>query len=74
MSFLSEIKDFAKTRLKTTDTVLTTQDGTQYRERKDKYGRTSRTLIAKGATLGYLADTRLDLQLGHIIPGLFVGG
>ena len=73
MSFLSEIQGFKKAVLKTASTLITTADGSQYMETRDKYGHHKKTLVAVGATLGYLADVKPDLQVGEILPGLILG-
>ena len=73
MSFLSEIAGFSKSRLKTTSTTVTTMGGRQYLETRDKYGRSSRTLLTEGEDLMYIGDTKPDLQVGDVIPGLLVG-
>jgi len=77
MSFTSEIRDFSKTRLRSTSTTVTRVDGSKWIETRpsDVHGyvvsRSPDDLC--GAEYGYVVDVVPDLQIGWILPNLLLG-
>ncbi|XP_013402035.1 dual specificity protein phosphatase 19-like [Lingula anatina] len=72
MSLLSDIEGFSKSKLKPVPTKVTTVDGRLLQEDKDSHGRTVVTVLDKGK-LGFVGDTKRDLQVAEILPGVVMG-
>lgn len=67
-----EIKNFSQRKLKQVQTKVTTGSGEHVTEKRDAKGvKAIKSDGVKGP--GYVVDTKPDLQVGMIIPGLFIG-
>lgn len=67
-----EIKNFSQRKLKQVQTKVTTGSGEHVTEKRSPKGlATIKNEGVKGP--GYVVDTKPDLQVGMIIPGLFIG-
>ncbi|CAH1788616.1 unnamed protein product [Owenia fusiformis] len=71
MSFLNQIQGFKPQQLKSTVTTVTTVDGRTLEESRDKYGRIKSEMVSQGAQ-GFVGDTKLDLQIAEVLPGLYL--
>lgn len=68
----NEIKNFSQRKLRKVETKVTTGSGEQVTEKRGNKGLlTVKTGPANGP--GYVVDHKPDLQVGMIIPGLFIG-
>ncbi|XP_041367191.1 dual specificity protein phosphatase 19-like [Gigantopelta aegis] len=63
---------FDRSALRQTDTTVTTVDGRQIVEGKDKRGRLVVKSVITGEQ-GYVGDVWQDLQVGEVLPGLIMG-
>lgn len=67
-----EIKNFSQRKLKQVQTKVTTGSGEHVTEKRDAKG--VKAIKSEGIQgPGYVVDTKPDLQVGMIIPGLFIG-
>ncbi len=67
-----EIKNFSQRKLKQVQTKVTTGSGEHVTEKRSPKGVDAiKNEGVKGP--GYVVDTKPDLQVGMIIPGLFIG-
>ena len=71
-SFLNSLKSFDKTKLKHTDTRVTTTDGSQVIEKRDSTGRVS--VEKTGPSYGFVPSFVEDLQVGEVVPGKLILG
>jgi len=72
MSFLKEVVGFSRNSLRKTDTNFTRGDGLLFIERRDESGNSYK--VSTGSkTLAFVEDPNPDLQIGEILPGLFLG-
>ncbi|CAC5381574.1 unnamed protein product [Mytilus coruscus] len=70
---LDSLKSFDKTKLKQTDTKITTTAGLQIVEKRDSHGRITHELVG-GKTYGFVASTVDDLQVGEILSDHLIIG
>ena len=67
-----EVMEFSKSKLKKTETRITTPGGQTLIEKKDDRGRMVTTNVNQ-TRWGFVGDLRRDLQVGEIRPGLILG-
>ena len=68
MSFLNDIQAFSKNSLKKVATEIVTVDGRRIRQDPDGESQ----VVCEGLA-GFVKDTKPDLQVGEVLPGLFIG-
>ncbi|XP_064614144.1 dual specificity protein phosphatase 19-like [Liolophura sinensis] len=68
----ASLQTFDKSKLKKTETSVTTVDGRRLLEKVDTHGRRTSHLVSQGI-LGYVGDVREDLQVAEVLPGLIMG-
>lgn len=67
------LQAYDRSKLKKTETSVTTVDGRRLLEKVDNHGRRTSHLVSQGI-LGYVGDVREDLQVAEVLPGLIMGG
>ncbi|VDI11182.1 atypical dual specificity phosphatase [Mytilus galloprovincialis] len=72
-SLLDSLKSFDKTKLKQTDTKITTTEGLQIVEKRDSHGRIIHELVG-GRTYGFVASIVDDLQVGEVLSDHLIIG
>lgn len=71
-ALFDEIRKFGQRKLKKVDVKVTTPSGESVTERRCPKGIVATKVDGIPGT-GYVVDTKPDLQVGMIIPGLFIG-
>lgn len=72
MAFLDSLKSFDKSKLKHTDTKVTTTEGELLLEKRDSSG--SVTMEKISPTYGFVPSFVEDLQVGEVLPGQLILG
>lgn len=72
MAFLQEMKNFNKGILRQTETNFTSSDGMTFTEKRDECGNLYKVPTGD-ITQPFVGDLKPDLQVGEILPELFLG-